>query len=335
MINGYSSNPYPHLLSPCRRPFSPQTTETSYYAPAQGLISKRDFRVHKFILSLASSVFKDMFTFHQPPDQIISEEHGLPTVDVPDCPEDLDALLRIIYPGVESPEITNLPTLTGLFLAADKYNIPTLYSVLKETLWTFSRGYPFGAYIVACRFGFSEEARAATELGNMKGITDGKLNEEVRHISSVDALHWVQFIQGREKRELIKIQESLDWYTLRSRAKCNHGDGGHDFYSGLEGAVGGAFLANPRVESNDLFAVLDEVRDPPTSSCEPAPWAPNLHRGEFGDDGDGLDCPPQPGCIRDHLINLAWELYDINRSMLDEGFGKVRSGRTLHGPMAF
>ena len=45
--------------------------------------SKHDFRVHKFILSLASPVFKDMLAFPPPPDQT-SNEHQLPVVDVLD-----------------------------------------------------------------------------------------------------------------------------------------------------------------------------------------------------------------------------------------------------------
>jgi hypothetical protein len=65
--------------------------------------SKHDFRVHKFILSLASPVFKDMFTFPQPPDQNWVEQPDISIVNVPDRPKVLDAVLRFVYPGVEPP----------------------------------------------------------------------------------------------------------------------------------------------------------------------------------------------------------------------------------------
>jgi hypothetical protein len=101
---------------------SPQMTGTSSYGLAQSN-SKHDFRVHKFILSLASPVFKDMFALPQPLDQTLDEQHGLPVVDVPEPPEALDIILRFIYPGVEPPKITKPSALTATLLSADKYDI--------------------------------------------------------------------------------------------------------------------------------------------------------------------------------------------------------------------
>ena len=89
--------------------------------------SRLDFRVHRLILSLASPVFKDMFTFPQPPAQNQSEEHQLPIVDVPDPPPVLDTVLRFIYPGVAPPKIANLSALSAALSAADKYNITSIY----------------------------------------------------------------------------------------------------------------------------------------------------------------------------------------------------------------
>jgi len=109
--------------------------------------SKHDFRVHKFILSLASSVFKDMFTLPQPPDQNQNEKPDIPTVNVSDPPEVLDTILRFVYPGVEPPKIADLPTLTALLSAADKYNITSIYPILRDALNTLLPGNPFRAYV--------------------------------------------------------------------------------------------------------------------------------------------------------------------------------------------
>ena len=145
--------------------------------------SKHVFRVHKFILSLASPVFKDMFALPQPPDQ--HDEHGLPIVDVSDPPESLDLILRLVYPGVEPPGIPDIPTLTALLSAADKYNITSIYPTLRSTLKSLLPNHPFRAYIVACRFGFLEEAKEAARVGTTESIIPGSIDEEVRHISSM------------------------------------------------------------------------------------------------------------------------------------------------------
>lgn len=92
--------------------------------------TQHDFHVHKFIISLASPVFKDMFTFPQPPGQSSDEQYQLPVVDIPETPEVLDIILRFIYPGIESPKITKQSTLTASLLAADKYDIASIYTLL-------------------------------------------------------------------------------------------------------------------------------------------------------------------------------------------------------------
>ena len=53
-----------------------------------------------------------MFTFPQPPDRTLNDQHHLPIVDVQDPPEVLDQILKLIYPGVEPPKIADLRRLT-------------------------------------------------------------------------------------------------------------------------------------------------------------------------------------------------------------------------------
>ncbi|KAF9649411.1 hypothetical protein BDM02DRAFT_3082846, partial [Thelephora ganbajun] len=166
---------------------------------------QHDFRVHKLILSLASPVFKDMFAFPQPPDRTLNGQHELPVVNVPDSPEVLDTILRFIYPGVDPPKITKPSTLIALLLTADKYNITSICTILRDTLKTFLPVHPFGVYVVACRFGFLEEAKGAARVAGSKSIMDGEFDEEVRHISSVDLLRFVRFVQEREHKGRSKI----------------------------------------------------------------------------------------------------------------------------------
>ena len=284
--------------------------------------SKHDFRVHKFILSLASPVFKDMFAFPQPSDQNQSEGHQPPVVDVLEPPQVIDTILRLIYPGVEPPKIADFPALTALLSAADKYNITSIYPVLRGTLKTFLRDrFSFRVYVVACRFGFPEEAKEAARVGNTDSITIESLDEEVQHISSVDVVQWVKFTQERESEGRSKIKNLLDWQDLDDEASCEHGVAGKDFYFRLEKAVEEAFLDNPCVGRNDLFAVLDKVPDPPPG-CDQSSYSES---GEYYCEIDALDafkCPLRPMSIRSNLATIADELNQINRAMLDEAFGK-------------
>jgi len=281
--------------------------------------SKHDFRIHKFILSLASPVFKDMLAFPQPPNQTLDEQHS-PIVDVLEPPEVIDTILRLIYPGVEPPRIPDIPNLTALLSAADKYNIASIYPVLRDTLKTFLRPYSyFRVYVVACRFGFSQEAKEAARMGNTRSVGDHSIEEEVRHMSSIDLLRWVKFVQDREKRGREIIKESLNWRDLHDIAECSHGEVGKDFYFRLEKAVEEAFVENPCVESKDLFKVLDKVSDPPLG-CGPSPHSEPGEFYSYGFDEALMSCPLRPMSIRSHLTRIAGQLSRVNRETLDEAF---------------
>ena len=148
--------------------------------------SLRDFRVHKFILSLASSVFRDMFTFSQPPDQTTNPQHQPPVIDLLESPEVLDNILRFICPGIEPPQIIEPPILTATLLGVDKYNISSMYPSLRETLKTFLPIRSVWVYIIANRFGFPEVAKEAARVSSLRSLSGLTNREDLQHISSVD-----------------------------------------------------------------------------------------------------------------------------------------------------
>jgi len=71
---------------------------------------KRDFRVHKLILSLASPVFKGMFSLPQPALDGSRESTvaGIEIVEVTDPAGALDIILRMIYPSFTPPSPPSL-----------------------------------------------------------------------------------------------------------------------------------------------------------------------------------------------------------------------------------
>ena len=270
--------------------------------------SNHDFRVHRLILSLASPVFKDMFSFAQPSDQ--SEQLGIPVVNLPDSPEVLDVILRFIYPGVEPPKFTDLTILSALLSAADKYNISSMWSVLRGALKTFIPGEPFRVYIVACRFGFLEEAKAAAMASTPRSIPLQEAHEkEIRNISGVDLYRLIWFVNERENLGRANIDTfGSVIYNSSCRIREHLIDGGN-FYGSLRWRLLEMFTVDPGSQSHGFSGVLDELPDPPLG-CKP-------------EDLDELsECPLRPSHIKDNLARLAQELDGISGRLLKQAFGK-------------
>ena len=186
-------------------------------------------------------------------------------------------------------------------------------------------GSSLGVYVVACRFGFSEEAKEAAKVGTTGSIMYEGFDEEVRRISSADILRWVRFVQGRENSGRQRISGMLNWWNLDNCIGCN-GKDGRGFYFRLEKAIADAFTLNPCIGRKELFEVLDAVPDPPPG-CK---RSPNSESAEFyrgGGAEDVFNCPLQPMSIRNNLLAIADDLDDLNRTMLEKAFGKrVGSG---------
>ena len=116
-----------------------------------------DFRVHKLILSLASSVFRNMFGVPQPRSH--TPNIDVDVVDVTDPPRALDLVLKLIYP-FPPPKVDDLDLLVQGLIIADKYNIEGVRVRLREPLNKLMKEEPLRVYAIALRFGLEEEARS-------------------------------------------------------------------------------------------------------------------------------------------------------------------------------
>jgi len=96
----------------------------------------QEFCAHKSILSIASPVFSNMFTFPQPPS---SKPSLLPVVDMYETGDVLDAFLLCLYP-VQKPVVKDFEMLEALVAAAKKYETEVVirlvgsWLVVPETL---------------------------------------------------------------------------------------------------------------------------------------------------------------------------------------------------------
>lgn len=174
------------------------------------------FRVHKSILSIASSVFRDMLEVPQSSSEPSKEgECELPIVDVHDSAEDLEVLLRMIYP-VAFPPITDLDALSNALVILDKYYTEGLQERLKPLLIssTFLTTDPMRVYAIACRWGFKAEAAVAAPYASAVGISTFTCVDDMRYISGLD-YHRIALL-AQERREIGRGE------IVNKPATCRH-----------------------------------------------------------------------------------------------------------------
>lgn len=159
------------------------------------------FRVHKNILSIASSVFRDMLSVPQSLSEPTKDaKYDPPVVDVDDSAQDLEVLLRMIYP-MAFPPITDLNALSNALVILDKYHTEGLQERLKPLLVSpaFLTTDPMRVYAIACRWGFKPEAEIAAPYVSAVGISTFTCVDDMRYISGLD-YHRIALL-ARERRE--------------------------------------------------------------------------------------------------------------------------------------
>lgn len=117
----------------------------------------RDFRVDRFLLSIESPFFEELFPSAQQTAQTTGDvrESNTPEVDileVTDPAEALDIVLGILCPSKPSPLIEDLDTLAQCLVIATKYGMKRAIKTLHETLSRIYPSQPLRAYAIAFRF---------------------------------------------------------------------------------------------------------------------------------------------------------------------------------------
>ena len=194
------------------RPTVPRTTDTAEPTPATVPLSTVfcdddadliiraagvDFQAHKFLLSLASPIFRGMFTVPQPPTDTPSTP---PHVDVHETAETWETILRIIYHCSPSPVIDDLASLESLLLAAKKYEMQFVLDSHKHSFRDrdFIQKDPLHLYAIACACGFEDQAKyvarnaehlavtSRPHAGNLEGLTVASYHRLVSFLAERD-----------------------------------------------------------------------------------------------------------------------------------------------------
>jgi len=201
----------------------------------------KELHAHKLVLSLASPVFKDMFSVPQLPD----ESSQTPVIDVGDPPGTLEIFLQIIYP-VPYPLIDDVETLASLLHLADKYDVKAVLDVHKHYLTPVCiNPPPIHAYAIFCACGREKEAEAAARRVSFASLAS--LSSPLLHLMTID--HYqrlVKFMVARDqKMREIAGKHQTDIANSRSFS-C--GSDVHRLYSGtIVATIQAAFEADPCV----------------------------------------------------------------------------------------
>ncbi|KAK7053840.1 hypothetical protein R3P38DRAFT_2852451 [Favolaschia claudopus] len=120
-----------------------------------------DFHVHKWILSYASTFFKDMFLFPEGSNVV---KDGKPVAPLVETSQVVNILLTLCYP--RSTSIDSFLDLDGVddaYEAADKYQILGGQAVLERLLDEprFLEKEPHRVFAIACHRGLEKQAKAA------------------------------------------------------------------------------------------------------------------------------------------------------------------------------
>ena len=280
------------------------------------------FRVHKLVLSLASSVFKDLFRTAQP-DQLGRGQNCLPTIPITDPPESVDLLLRFIYPGIVPPGITDPATLSTLLTIADKYGVPTILPVVKERLvdgGTLEKD-PFGVYMVARRWGLGGVAKKAARGLTLPKVMASPSSKDPQNFAGDDFFRLVWFMQKRGEEGKRMIRNHFVWSAdprlddIPCGYPSHSGVDAMDFFEQLAERIVDGFEVDPCLDAERMVKIFANGPDPPSDGfC-----------GDI-DSNQGEDiylfCPTRPSKMMQSLCDLASCLDHRSREFL----GKAMDG---------
>lgn len=161
--------------------------------------STLNFHAHKLILSLASPIFKDMFTVPQPSSD---PPDTLPHVDVQDSPKTWEIILRTIYPDQPTPTIDTLDNLESLLFAAHAYEMRPVIETHKKALEyrAFVEKDPLCLYAIACRCGLEDQATYVARNAELATVTKNSDSSDPKGLTLGAYRRLVSFLVERDSQ---------------------------------------------------------------------------------------------------------------------------------------
>ena len=209
--------------------------------------------------------------------------------------------------------------LSALLTIADKYGIQTISPIVKERLADEEvlKEDAFGTYIVARRWGFANEAKAAARRLTLAKIMESPSSEDPHNLAREDFFRLLWFMQkrGDEAKRVIRTH-FITWKNdpdLGVITCGEHSDSQtRQFYEELAEVMVKKFDVDPRLDAARLVAALQSGPDPPdTGFCKDIDSRPEREYVY-------IYCPLRPATMVDLARDLATRLESICEEYLSK-----------------
>ena len=212
-----------------------------------------DFRVHKIVLSLASPVFKDMFTLPQPPPD---KPGTLPHVDVQDPPKAWEIILQTIYPNLPNPKVDTLDDLESLLHAALAYEMHSIIETYKKAFEDreFVEEDPLYLFVIACACGFEDQAAYVARNAELLKVTRRPDPSDLRGFTLSTYCQLVSFLVERDN----KWREITGGVPTGS-PYCSHSDSQSRWLESFYNSIGERLL-RPCLRTEEVYLKALEDR---------------------------------------------------------------------------
>jgi len=212
----------------------------------------REFHAHKLVLSLASPVFRDMFSVPQP----LETSSQTTIIDVDDPPEALELFLQIIYP-IRNPPVNGAETLASLLRLADKYDAKAALDAHKDYLPSMCVGIPpIHLYAIFSARGREEEAEAAARRVSFASLASLNSSPLLSFMTAERYQRLIKFMvaRGEIMREILNQRHR---YIVENCSSGCPNKIGHELYAGtIVANVQAAFEADPCTRPTEALGLI-------------------------------------------------------------------------------
>ncbi|KIM89201.1 hypothetical protein PILCRDRAFT_84944 [Piloderma croceum F 1598] len=215
------------------------TAEAPFNDPKADVILRSsdniDFRTFKSLLSLASTVFDDMFGWPQPPaagsdDTKRTIEAGqLPVVTVSEPSRTVRNVLMFCHPKC-SPELDNISEINEVTAMGLKYDMEGLVGHARQSAKRLSLEVmkePIRAYAIACRYKLKQEMKLAAKATLALPLSNRSSPVELELISAADLQRVIAYHDSCAKATVmlgsttvLHCQPRFDWIYSQLDCTC-------------------------------------------------------------------------------------------------------------------
>lgn len=195
-----------------------RTIHGVYNAPNADLVLETEdhvlFRVHSFIMTMASGMFCEMLDTHV----LEGDQESIPLTEHSDT---FAIILDIVYPDAPSPEHLSLAAMQSVAEAAHKFDMPKVVAHLRN-IFRNTEAAKFSAnslqlYALACRFNWKEEINLASAY--TLGL-DLSARDVRGHLQALDTKSLLRLHDLHQYRIQSIIQIIRTCFTKNHRTSC-------------------------------------------------------------------------------------------------------------------